>query len=104
MNPALVELATLADVRVLSPAWAAGLDKTSSYYYVKTMASWLKILKNDPAERPKAPPQVTLYATDKIVTVASTSANAVIRELTTAFARDMKEKADKLQVTQGSNE
>ena len=63
------------------------------------MLSWFNIFKNDQAERAEPPPQVTLYATDKIVTVASTSANAVIRELTTAFARDMKEKADKLQIT-----
>jgi hypothetical protein len=63
------------------------------------MLSWLNIFKNDQAERPEPPPQVTLYATDRIVTVASTSANVVIRELTTAFARDMKEKANKLEIT-----
>jgi hypothetical protein len=59
------------------------------------MASWIKWFKNEPLERPEPLPGVTLY-TDAVVTVASTSANAVIRQFTNEFAREMNEKADSL--------
>jgi hypothetical protein len=59
------------------------------------MASWFKWLKNEPPERPEPSPGVTLY-TDDIVTVASTSANAVIRQFTNEFAREMNEKGNSL--------
>jgi hypothetical protein len=58
------------------------------------MASWLPWSKNKP-ERTEPLPGVTLYG-DDIVTIASTSANAVIRQFTNEFAREMNEKADSL--------
>lgn len=42
---------------------------------------------------------VVLYAKAPIVTIASTSANAVIDELTVQFTREFKAKADKLNIT-----
>jgi len=55
------------------------------------MSSWLPWSKN----KPEPLPGVTLYK-DEIVTIASTSANAVIRQFTNEFAREMNEKADSL--------
>jgi hypothetical protein len=55
------------------------------------MATWTLWPKN----KPEPLPGVTLYR-DDIVTIASTSANAVIRQFTNEFAREMNEKADSL--------
>ena len=58
------------------------------------MASWKLWSKHKP-EGTDPLLGVTLYR-DDIVTIASTSANAVIRQFTNEFAREMNEKADSL--------
>jgi len=54
------------------------------------MTSWLnRIFRPDAA-------QLVLHAEPPVVTIASTSANLVIRQLTKEFTREIKEKADEL--------
>jgi hypothetical protein len=65
--------------------------------------SWLERWITGAAQETSPETEVTLYGKD-VTTIASTSANAVIREFTSEFAREMKEKADKLdKVTKSSD-
>jgi hypothetical protein len=61
------------------------------------MSWWNEIFPKRPDVKPTS--HVVLSAESLVVTAASTSANVVIRELTKEFTKEIKEKAEKLDIT-----